>query len=557
MRRFLLLLFLFCLPFSAAAQFGYQNLHDDEYYLRLLQTSGLTDHDSSFMLRPVSTRGIESEEHPRSHLFTNRTAPLYSPSKGVEANLYEPVLFQSYNTRLPRGTNDGRLWQGRGYNSAFTTGAEISAGPLNVRLNPVIGMAQNRAFDLGPYQPPLISSSFYGLRENASVYAYRDFQGYIDYVQRYGDSTYSWADLGDSYIELKVSAFRLALSNERIWAGPAVNNALQFGYSAPGFRHIYAGTYRPFHTPAGSFEIAYIFGKTVESEYFSVNRGIDSHSVQSLLFVYKPWFSERFIIGLNRTYFLPFPDNFSDYRNHLGRLFETGLKSNIARGDDPDNQVVSLFMRYLIPKKGFEFYIDFGRNDHSADLRDFRAQPAHQGAYTFGAIKTFLLPGEQLLAFFAEINRFEASRTSLTRNNGYLGGWFTHSGQILGYTNEGQIMGTGYGPGVNMQMVKGDLYQKNRSYSLKFARIVYHNSRTDQFFEEIRSVNDGNIERWQVRNVEFMAGGEVTTSLNAGLEVTAGLELSYIMNHHNLSGNDLFNTRFELVLRKNIPGWRR
>jgi hypothetical protein len=563
MRRFLFLLAFVLLPLSAIAQFGYQSLQDDEYYLRLLQISRLTDYDSSFLLRPVSASGFETDAHPRSKQISGSTSPLFSPAKGVEASLYEPVLFQSYNTRLPRGTNDGRIWQGRGYNTAFTAGGEFSAGILTIRLNPVIGLAQNRAFDLGPYPPPLIRDSSIDFLAQANIYAYRDFLGNVDYVQRYGDSTYSWADLGDSFIELKVSAFRLAFSNQRIWAGPAVNNALQFGYSAPGFRHVYLGTHRPLHTPIGSFEFANIFGKTLESDYFTINRVIKSHSIHSLIAVYTPWFSDHFSLGATRTYFFQFPDSFSEYRSQAKRLFEAGLRSKLKnedgseRGADPDNQIGSVFFRFVVPERGFEFYFDYGRNDHNNDLRDLRAQPDHHRGYTVGAIKTMLLENRDLFALSLELNQFEANRTALSRGGSYLGGWYTHNYQALGYTNDGQIMGTGYGPGLNMQMAKADLFREKRSYSFKLARIVYHNSRTDQFFDQIQLANEESVERWEVRNIEFMAGGEVTAVLNNGLEVTAGMELSYIMNHHNLSGNDLFNSRFELVLRKQIPGWKR
>src|SRR5690625_7054825 len=65
----------------------------------------------------------------------------------------------------------------------------------------MIGMAQNLSYDLGPY-PPATRRSVGQIHE----YAYRGRSVIVDHVQRYGDSTYSWADWGDSSIELRAGS---------------------------------------------------------------------------------------------------------------------------------------------------------------------------------------------------------------------------------------------------------------------------------------------------------------------------------------------------------------
>ena len=531
----------------------------DEYYFRSLQISGITNSVQSFQLRPYVVHEKSSGSHPWELVYENKEEPLFSDFR-VNIQLYEPVLFQSYNTTLPRGNQDGAIWQGKGYNNAFSTGIKASVGLLHVRFRPVFGFTQNLSYELSPFLIPDIRTG--NGRVPGNEFMYRDFRGSIDYVQRFGDSSYSWFDLGDSSIEMQYSGIRLALSNSHIWSGPGNHTSLQFGYSAPGFRHLYLGTTKPLQTAAGNIEFAYIFGKTKESEFFTPDREIESQSVNSLVFVYTPWFTNRFSIGAVRTYFHTYPESFSEYRTQVKKLFETGLRESLTdngepRGHDPDNQIASVFFRYFIPEHGFEIYAEYGRNDHNSDWRDFRGQPNHHRAYTLGLMKTASLSKNRLLSVNVEINQLEAMRTALTRGNQHLGGWYTHGNQVLGFTNDGQIMGSGYGPGVNMQSARVDLFDPGGGLSLKMARITYHNSRLDQYFDIIQAANSKKVERWEVRNVEFMIGAGLTLFLKRGVEVSMNIDQSIILNQDYIKGNDLTNTRFQLVMRKQLSGWRR
>jgi len=542
------------------SQSGFPAGNNDELYLRILQISGITEDNSSYMLRPVRQAVTDTLPHPWHHINNSNKALQFSKRNFLKARFFEPVWFQSYNTTLPRGTNDGAIWQGKGYNTALSVGAELSAGPLHIRFRPIAGMSQNRSFDLGPHRQESRSVTGIEGRVGLSEFSYPYSRG-VDYVQRYGDSVYSWFDLGDSSVELRYAGVRLALSNKQIWTGPGVNKSLQFGYSAPGFRHIYMGTYRPVITKVGSIEFAYIFGESVESNYYTINRVIQSQSINSLLFIYKPWFTDRFSFGAIRTFFHPFPQDITEYRNQTRKLFQTFMKDDISnediRGTFPDNQVMSLFFRYIIPEHGLDIYTEYGRNDHNSDLRDMRAQPNHYRAYTLGMLKTFRLPRNRLLAINVEMNQLEVMRTALTRGGRALAGWFTHDKQILGLSNRGQIFGTGYGPGVNMQKIRLDLFHPEGGIALKAARITYDNSRLDNHFKIFDKANKTESEPWEIRNIEIIAGIEATAFFWNSFEVSAILEQSYIMNQYHLKGNDLWNTRFELVLRKRIKGWSR
>jgi hypothetical protein len=553
---------LFMLPGTSAGQLHLPPADGLEYYYRVLQVSGITDDRSSFSLRPVTPGGTISASHPwqeQMDLMAERNN--YMPNAAGELYLYEPVLFQSFNSTLPRGTNDGAVWQGKGYNAAISGGVQAVMGPVQVHFRPQAGFAQNREFDLGPYLPPTIRVRSQGFVGPATEYAYRDFRGGIDYVQRYGDSSYSWFDLGQSTVEVRSFGLRAALSNSQIWTGPSLHTALHYGYSAPGFTHVSLGTYRPLSTPLGAFEFAYIFGGMRKSDYFDLDQELHRlQSANTLIAIYSPRFLPGLSVGAIRSFFHPYPDSFSGYTDQARKLFESAVRVGLQdeespTGYDPDNQIASGFLRWVHPEAGLEIYGEYGRNDHNVDLRDFRLQPNHHRAYTIGMLKTFLLPENRLLAVGMEINQLEAMRTTLTRGNNHLGGWYTHGQQVMGITHRGQIPGTGYGPGANIQMLQADLFDEMGSLSFTIARIAYHNSRLDQFFHEIREANTVEVERHDVRNVELLLGVGMTAFLNQyGLELSARIDQSFIFNQHHIKDNDMANTRLELVLRKQIRG---
>lgn len=545
---------------------------EDEYYLRLLQILGISDHSSSYNIRPVMEVQVTDIKHPWDEYYGRPASSSSDNRKGFEPSVkpYQLSLFQSYNSRVPRGNNDGAVWQGRGHNVAFSAGFEASAGPLKIRLRPVVGSAQNREFDLGRLPIPFISYPEINYLEPASIYAYRGadrVRARIDHVQRYGDSRYSWADLGESAIELNYNSMRLALSNEKIWMGPAHNTSLLLGYSAPGFNHLYAGTNRPAQTPIGSFEFAYIFGKMVKSDYFDTIDYRNSQSINAFLLSFSPKFAKkRFSIGAVRAYFFPYPKSFSEYRKQASKLYETPLKDSRGYVDGSgavnDNQIAILFSRYVVPSSGFEMYIEYGRNDHNSNFRDLLGQPSHHRAYSVGMTKAKQISENRIVAVNLEINQLEPTRTTVTRGgrtifNTYQGGWYLHSNQIMGISNRGQIPGTGYGVGINMQQMKVDLFHNEGKYGLKLARIAYHNAYLNENFNQILQFNNEDIQRWEVRKIELLAGVEATFFQLKNLEISATIEQSITFNNNYIKGNDINNTRFELVLKTNFKDWKR
>lgn len=530
-----------------------------EHYYRLLQISGVVEDRSSFQIRPfVPTNNITGPQ-PWKNVAEDGKTNVSDKGKRYSIHYFEPVWFQSFNTNLPRGGQDGAIWQGKGYNINFSTGVYFHYGPFHLTFRPQLGIAQNRSFDTGPYSPPMIRT--YYLRSRADEFAYPSFRGMIDQPVRFGPDSYSWADLGDSSAEIRVSDFSLSLSNQRIWSGPGVHNSLQYGFNGPGFLHFRLGTFRPFETKIGAFEMMYIFGGLRKSDYFH-DEVHNVHSVNSLSLTYSPRFAKGLSVGAIRTFIHQYPEDFSAFRTQAAKLFESTVRVGLQDEDnptgfDPDNQIASVFARWHFPDAGLEFYFEYGRNDHNINLRDFRNHINHHRAYLIGMQKTHTINKDRFLAAGIEIMQSETPRSSLLRGEGYLGGWYTHANQVVGFTNRGQILGSPFGPGANVQMVTADLFDTRGLAGIKLGRIVYHNSRVDQFFNSILAENRTETERREVRNVELVAGVRASLFTIHDFELGASIQHSWILNHHNIEGNDVMNTRFELTVRKQLDGWLR
>lgn len=450
---------------------------EDAY--RRQQLLGIDTSNTSFMLRPL----FMSEAHNLNLYEEGNGTDLQSwnktllQNKSGKAGLYLlPVVWQQQiNSHHPYGWNDGAMIPAKGYQSLVSAGFFAKIGPLSVQLRPEFVHAVNKDYtkqsqiDNGP----------------DFVNAYKIFMSSIDQPERFRNSAYTKLGFGQSSIRLTFDPVSFGFSNENLWWGPGVRGSLLMSNNAPGFKHFTLNTTRPVKTPIGSFEAQLIGGKLESSgtePSLSLNipakRG-NWRYLSGIVVSYQPKWVPGLYLGVDRTYMI--------YHNDLGNglldyfpVFSAVTKSryfnketNIDEEDQPRDQRISLFVRWLMPESHSEVYFQFAKNDHNYNLRDEFVEIEHQRAYLAGFRKLVPLNTQnEFIQVGIELMQLEAPGNKTIRGSG---NFYGHTQVKQGYTNIGQVIGAGIGSGSNLQSLDLSWVRGLKKVGLQIERIVQNN----------------------------------------------------------------------------------
>ena len=489
----------------------------------------------SFNIRPLPIRDLYGElDAVAIHPWRNRMDFLrrMTHQKGLALSAFDPEVRLFWNSTRPFGMNDASVWQGRGATLALSSGAFLRIGPLSASLRPTILYNQNRAFEQwseSSFQHPTYSS--------------------IDMPERFGPDPFTTFDLGQSYIRLDYKGLAVGLSNENMWWGPALHNPIVMSNNAPGFPHLFLGTSGPQNIWIGQIQTRWIWGELTESDYFDENPDNDKRLITGIVLDFAPALIPGLSFGLTRIYTFYRPNTLTS--DDFLLVFQAFLKKNTTQsnGGDQKDQILSAYLRWLVPESGLEIYGELGRGDHSEDFRDFFLEFEHGTGYTLGLQKAFVGPWDKDMRLSAEITRLQHPKTSLLRNPHPTGSYFyTHSGVRQGYTQLGQVIGAGIGPGSNSQIVALDLFESWGKAGL-YARRTTLNA--DYFY----------YIQYPIVNAEDEMGVDITTGLNAYVfwgkyELGASLAFSQLLNQQFEHKRDASNLNATLTIRRTLVGPR-
>lgn len=431
-----------------------------EAYLRTLQVAGqLPSH-------PWSLRGFAPREmarlHPDSaHPWTSRTEER-RPFARVSGGLLRPSARAAYNTGFAYGYNDGPVWRGRGVTVEAHAGATARVGPLSLRVEPVVFWAENREFALMPNG-----------RTGEQVYADGRSPRNIDLPQRFGDEAYARVDPGESTLRLDVAGFALGASTAAQQWGPSRELPLILGNNAGGFAHVFAGTSSPWNTPIGRVHGRVLWGSVSQSDYSPMQGPGSRRFATGMVAVWMPRGLNGLEIGGSRFFHLAWPeDGLSS--GYFTKIFEGITKASVDSsgvGTDgrssPDNQLASVFARWVFPRAGLEVYGEFAREDHNYDLLDFALEPDHQAGYTLGAARAWRPSPTRLASVRIEVQSTEPSTLARVRRQP---AFYRHDNALQGHTSRGQVLGSPFGYGGGGSIVAADLYHPRGRWTAQWVR---------------------------------------------------------------------------------------
>jgi len=494
-----------------------------EDYLRLLQILGRAE-VGSLSVRPLrDVAGALEAEGPWSDRFG-------SPPRSDGALVVAPTdirLRLFHNTSFPVGQNDGAVWQGTGLTSALEAGVTASWRGLSVALRPTLIHTGNASFELGTVTVP-----------GQPVYAYP--WRMIDLPQRFGPDPFWTLDPGQSEVRVHGFGATAGVSTANLWWGPARRNGIIMSNNGPGFEHAFVGTDGPLDVGVGEIELQWVWGDLDQTDWLDPTLATTDRFLTGIVAAFSPSFLPGLSLGLTRVFYawkpdggVPFGDYFIVFQGVRKEYFVTPQNPT---GNDEHDQMLSLFGRWVIPEGGFEVYWEWARNDHSWNFRDFILEPDHSQGYTLGLQKAIELSGK-ILTIGGELTHLERSTTRELRE---VPSYYVHNVVAQGYTQRGQIIGAGVGPGGNAQHFGAELYAEWGRLGLFLQRDVRDN---DSFYTWV-AANNGT--RWD-HDISLHAGTDAVFfagdwDWNVGLMLTRELNRYYYWR-------DLWNLNMTLSAR--------
>ncbi|MES2003063.1 MAG: capsule assembly Wzi family protein [Bacteroidota bacterium] len=376
-----------------------------------------------------------------------------------------------FNSHHAYGLNDGAMVPARGMETLLSAGVLFTAGNFSVQLKPELVYAQNTDFETFP-------------TEHYDVYwaQYYRLLNTIDLPEKFGNGSYKKIFAGQSSIRYKLGALSAGLSTENIWWGPGRYNALIMSNNAPGFAHITLNTIKPIETGIGSFEGQLIAGNLTSSgitppdtnRYYNGVRlykpkNEESRYLAGFMLSWQPKWVKGLSVGFTRVSYL-YKSDVSGIADILP--LEGVIKSNTEKNGQKA-ATGSLFARYVMPEEKAELYFEFGRNDKSPSLLNVIADNGYPRAYTAGFRKLFAIhKKDQFIEFASEFTQLQLPTGELTQQGL---SWYEHPYVRQGYTNKGQILGSGLGPGTNSQLIDISWVKGFNKVGLQFERIARNN----------------------------------------------------------------------------------
>lgn len=490
-----------------------------EDYYRRAQLLNQADSSISFTVRPLFPNQINNranvfypDSDERRYNLLNANSSWLSKNKKLSVLLL-PLSFQTqFNSDHPYGWNDGAMIPAKGLQAQLSAGVFVKYGPLTIQFQPEIVVAENANFEtFNKNQYDVIFARYYDIYNN------------IDLPVRFGTDSYNRAYWGQSSIRLNFKAWSFGLSTENLWWGPGIRNSLLMSNSAPGFKHITLNTLRPLNTPVGSFEGQLIAGRLENSGFPPLEP--DHSFFGADLYVPKPnnW---RYLAGLIVTWqpkwvpglFVGFDQSSQTYGKDLSGIKDyLPIFSSIKTVSAPDqainkqDQRSSVFMRWLWKQEHAEVYFEFGHNNPTNDFTQALLSPNQSRAYIWGLRKMlpFRKSKNENIMIGVEVTQLQENSIDKIKQ-GYE--WYVSKSIRQGYTNRGESLGAGIGPGGNLQSLDVSWVKGLKKLGIQIERYVHNNDFYYYAFSDSQNYSQHWVDlsvaangEWNYKNLIFNA----------------------------------------------------
>ena len=432
----------------------------DDELLRIADLVGATPLDQPRLIRHGGPRRERiCASTPTSPPFEHfAPAVVTTTGRTVVVDALPLRLATVWNDRYPSGDNDELLWAGRGVSQLLSGGASLHAGMLTLTLAPQVSWSENQAFQIVP-------TGLAGPQRFANAF----YPNQIDLPQRFGAGPFATWSFGQSSLRLERWNAQIGVSTENLWVGSGIRNSILMTNTGPGFPHAFIGTARPVDIWIGDLEALVFYGRLERSRYAYEQ----SHPLlEGLMLTYSPRWTPGLSVGVGRLYMR----SWNDLRAQDWFGFIRSPATEAGGPNTLDNQLVSFFFRWVFPESGAEVYGEWAREDSSDNIYDFIHDPDHSQAYLVGLDKVFRVRSG-LLRVYVELLQLQ-NRRNIANAKGVPIYYIHPNG--LDFTNRGQLLGAGVGPGGSSQTIAADWFHRGGRIGGYLERVL----RNDEYFWE-------------------------------------------------------------------------
>ena len=525
------------LTLTVLALFGQLNLRAQtvpvgipviEEYYRRSQLLSEVDTNLSLTVRPIfpdltseSVNPLRSGQTTLPYRFLGNKQIWQSDDHKMQLDLLPVSVLTQFNTHHPYGWNDGPMIPAKGFQTFITGGLFAKYGILTVQFKPELVFAANPAFEtFNDNQYPVIAARYYDIYNN------------IDLPVRFGSQPYTTLYPGQSSIRLNYKAFSFGISTENLWWGPGIRNSLVMSNTAPGFPHFTLNTLKPAKTAIGSFEGQLIGGWLSTSGfaplvpdrfYFGTNLYVPkpnkSRYLSGIVLTWQPKWVPGLFLGVNQTQ-QSYTDNVVGIKDYLPWFLPFKNAGGTNEPISKKDRLSTAFMRWLWTKEHAEFYFEFGyHNSNPAIAQSFLATNVSRG-YTFGLRK--MVPFNKLrnenILIGLEVTQLQENSIDNLKNGIQ---WYVSKGIRQGYTNNGQLLGAGIGPGANMQSLSVSWVKGLNSLGFTIERYIHNNDFVYYAFNDSKDysrhwvdIGGGLTGSWTYKSIVFNAKAWAINSID-------------------------------------------
>ena len=373
-----------------------------------------------------------------------------------------PLLFKyQYVEDHPYNWNDGAMIPAKGLQQLVRVGVHTQWKFVELQLAPEMVTAQNQYFDQFPLDLAQVHWKDY----------YR-FYNFIELPERMGEKQYLQFLPGQSFIKFHYKKLAIGVSTENKWWGPSQRNSLLLSTTGAGFPHITIANQAPLETKIGRFNFEAIVGtltnggwappdsyKTFNGNVMYVPKPNETRIINGFTLNYQPKWMKHLTLGVAQMYMQYQKDMlyWQDYlpiKNIVSRFNNDRVEAPII--------LTEFNFKYTMPEAGAEMYGELGWNLHQTTFRNWMLQPDKGFASILGIKKTFATQRKYYWELLGEITQLQLLTRAEQFTTGVPPSWYLGSNVRQGYTNDGQLLGAGVGPGGSGQFVEFN-WKKNKN----------------------------------------------------------------------------------------------